>query len=127
VLFSHLTHGQRSAVFINASPANQDQYLKRGHAIHFFYLRSGETMLRVEIPEWVALDRTRLDFVHAAILSQGALTGGFPYVLIRAHEIAVVTHAERRDFESTLQSALIRRGLTPRISQKQQGKQWTRR
>jgi hypothetical protein len=127
VLFAQLAHGQRSALFVNASPANQDQYRQRGHTIYFFYLRSGQTLLRVELPEWVALDRARLDFVHATIIAQGALTGGFPYVLIRAHEIAVVTMAERREFETTLQSALIRQGLSPRISQKQQGKEWTRR
>ena len=66
-----------------------------------------------------------LDFVHAAIVTQGQLTGGFPYVLMRAHEIAVVTHAERRLLDDALHTALIRRGLAPSISQKQQGKAWT--
>ena len=125
LLFADLAPGHRSALFENASPANQDVYKPRGHSIYFFYVRSGETLLRVEVPAWVAQDRDRLDFVHAAIVTQGQLTGGFPYVLMRAHEIAVVTHAERRLLDDALHTALIRRGLAPSISQKQQGKAWT--
>ena len=125
LLFADLPPGHRSALFENGSPANLDHYAPAGHSIYFFYLRSGETLLRVEVPAWVARDRERLDFVHAAILEQGALTGGFPYVLVRAHEIAVVTHAERGLLDEALHSALIRRGLAPSISQKQQGKTWT--
>ena len=125
LLFADLEPGHRSALFENASPANQDVYKPRGHSIYFFYVRSGETMLRVEVPTWVAQDPERLNFVHAAIVTQGELTGGFPYVLMRAHEIAVVTHAERRLLDDALHTALIRRGLAPSISQKQQGKAWT--
>lgn len=125
LLFADLAPGHRSALFENASPANQDVYKPRGHSIYLFYVRSGDTLLRVEVPAWVAQDPSRLDFVHAAIVAQGERTGGFPYVLMRAHEIAVVTHAERRLLDDALHTALIRRGLTPSISQKQQGKAWT--
>ncbi len=125
LLFADLPPNHRSALFENASPANLDHYVPAGHSIYFFYLRSGETLLRVEVPVWVARDRERLDFVHAALVAQGQLTGGFPYVLMRAHEIAVVTHAERNLLDEALHTAMIRRGLAPSISQKQQGKAWT--
>ncbi|HRF48833.1 MAG TPA: DNA double-strand break repair nuclease NurA [Anaerolineales bacterium] len=125
LLFADLAPGHRSALFEHGSPANQDSYKPRGHSIYLFYVRSGDTLLRVEVPAWVAQNPERLDFVHAAIVKQGELTGGFPYVLMRAHEIAVVTHAERRLLDEALHTALIRRGLSPSISQKQQGKAWT--
>jgi hypothetical protein len=37
----------------------------------------------------------------------------------------VVTEAERRELEQMVIGSLIRRGLTPSLSQKAQGKQWT--
>ena len=129
LLVSHLQPGERSALFINASPANQDQYKPRGHSIHFFYLNAGrpgkEALLRVEVPEWVAKDPAKLNLAHAAIVEQCRVTGGFPYVLMRAHELAVVTASERRDFDQMVAGSLIRQGLTPSISQKAQGKAWT--
>ena len=129
MLFGFLKPGERSALFVNASPANQDQYRPRGHAIYFFYLNAGrsgkDSLLRVEVPEWVADDRPRLDLVHAAIVEQCRVSGGFPYVLMRAHELAVVTMNERREFDKMVTGALIRRGLSPSVSQKAQGKAWT--
>jgi hypothetical protein len=44
---------------------------------------------------------------------------------MRAHELAVVTLNERREFEQMVVGALIRRGLSPAVSQKAQGKAWT--
>jgi hypothetical protein len=129
MLFDFLRPGERSALFENASPANLDRYKPKRHSIHFFYLNAGrpgkDSLLRVEVPEWVANDRARLDLVHAALVEQSRATDGFPYVLMRAHELAVVTLPERRRFEQMVMGALIRRGLTPGISQKAQGKAWT--
>ncbi len=129
LLFARLAPGQRSALFVNASPANEMWYRQRGHSIHFFYLNAGrpgkDALLRVEVPEWVARDPQRLSAVHATILEQSRVSDGFPYVLMRAHELAVVTQAERREVDQMITGALIRRGLRPGISQKAQGKAWT--
>lgn len=129
LLFGFLRPGERSALFVNASPANQDNYRPRGHTIYFFYLNAGrpgkDAILRIEIPEWVARDAERLNLVHAAIVEQCRVTDGFPYVLMRAHELAVVTISERRELEQMVIGALVRRGLSPSISQKAQGKAWT--
>jgi hypothetical protein len=129
VLFDFLQPGERSAVFENATPANRDHYQPRGHSIHFFYLNAGrpgkDALLRVEIPEWVAKSPAQLNLVHAAIAEQCRVSDGFPYVLMRAHELAVVTVAERRELEQLVVGALIRRGLRPSLSQKAQGKAWT--
>jgi hypothetical protein len=129
MLFDFLQPGERSALFVNASPANQDRYKPRGHTIYFFYLNAGrpgkDSLLRVEVPEWVAKDKAKLDLAHAAIFEQCRVSDGFPYVLMRAHELAVVTMSERREFDQMVIGALIRRGLSPGISQKAQGKAWT--
>jgi hypothetical protein len=129
LLLSFLNPGERSALFVNASPANQDQYQPRGHSIYFFYLNAGrpgkEALLRVEVPEWVAKDPAKLNLAHTAIVEQSRITDGFPYVLMRAHELAVVTASERRDFDQMVTGALMRQGLKPSISQKAQGKAWT--
>jgi hypothetical protein len=128
-LFEFLQPGERSALFENGSPANQDRYKPAGHSIYFFYLNAGragrEALLRVEVPEWVAKDEARLNLVHAALLEQCRITDGFPYVLVRAHELAVVTQSERREFDNMVLSAMVRRGLIPSVSHKAQGKAWT--
>ncbi len=124
-----LEPGQRSAVFQHASKTNKELYAPRGHAIHFFYLNAGgagrSEMLRIEVPRWVAEDEAKLNLVHAAIVEQCRLSAGFPYVLMRAHEIAVVTQRERREFNEMVLGALVRRGLAATVSQKSQGKAWT--
>jgi hypothetical protein len=129
LLFDCLQPGERSALFVNASPANQDNYKPAGHTIYFFYLNAGrpgkDAILRVEVPEWVARDPAGLDLAHAALVEQCRVTDGFPYVLMRAHELAVVTVPERRELEHMVVGSLVRRGLTPSLSQKAQGKAWT--
>ena len=128
-LFDFLAPGERSAMFVFASPANEIYYAPRGHSLYFFYLNAGRpgkgALLRVEVPEWVAQDPLRLDLVHVALVEQSRVSDGFPYVLMRAHELAVVTMPERRSFDEMVMGALIRQRLRPGISQKAQGKAWT--
>jgi hypothetical protein len=128
-LFDFLQPGERSALFVHASPANEIYYAPRGHSLYFFYVNAGrpgkDALLRVEVPEWVAGDPERLDLVHLALVEQSRVSDGFPYVLMRAHELAVVTVSERRSFDEMVMGALIRQKLRPGISQKAQGKAWT--
>ena len=123
-----LRPGERSAVFRSSSLVNLD-FKARGHEMYFFYLNCGrpgkKEVARVEVPQWVALDPNRLAFVHAAIVEQCRVPDGFPYVLVRAHELAVVTMEERRAMDEMVQGALLRQGLRSAISQKAQTKQWT--
>lgn len=118
--------GQRSARFVDGDPINRE-FKTAGHQVQFFYLNTGAlgAIARVEIPEWVARDPVKMDWVHAGIIEQCRTTGGFPYPLVRAHELAVVTGADRLAFESMVEGALMRRGLRPRRSQKSQTKRWT--
>ena len=121
-----LPPGHRSALFISASPLNRD-FRTAGHEIHFFYLNTDadSTIVRVEIPTWVAQDPELLNRVHAGILKDCQTTGGFPYTLVRAHELAVIPAQERAAFEDMLQRTLLGHGLRPTQSQKALTKQLT--
>jgi hypothetical protein len=125
LLASLLPPGQRSAVFRVVSPLNA-AFEARGHGIHFFYLNTGYDgqIARVEIPAWVAEDPDSLGRVHAGILKECLVTG-IPYVLVRAHELAVVTQHDRGALEALIAGALLRQGIAPRISQKSATKRWT--
>ena len=118
-----LEPGQRSALFISSSPFNP---ILTGHGedlqIAVFYLNVGgpgdPAIARVETPCWVANDPVKLGQLHAAIWEQCQAPGRYPYVLARAHEIAVVDMEQRRELENILAGAMLSRGLTPNISAK---------
>lgn len=84
--------------------------------LHFFYLNVGDekhpALVRVEIPKWVADDKEKLDVLHAVLLQQCRIMGAkpYPYILHRAHEVAVVTYEDRKQVEQMLQMELRRAG-----------------
>lgn len=125
VLATWLQPGQRSALF-EVAPAWNTTYRDRGHSIHFFYVNAGTTtqprIARVEVPVWIAQDQTAVGLLHAAIVEQCKVSPGYPYVLARAHEIAVVTNAERAEFENMIATQLTRQGLEAQPSEKAQQK-----
>ncbi len=122
-----LEPSQRSACFVDGWPLNND-FRKKGHEVHFFYLKTDArgTIARVEVPVWVATRAALLGRVHAAILDQCRSTGGFPYVLVRAHELAVITNQDREQLEGLIQQRLLANHLGARSSQKATTKRWTR-
>lgn len=129
-LFNFLQPGGRSAIFVTESWPNREKYQGAGQLIYFFYLNAGRSgnnsILRVEIPQWVAKNKMKLDLVHMAIYEQCKMLNGFPYVLTRADEMAVVANPDRQVLEEMIASALVRKGLPLSTSQKQQGKRQTR-
>jgi hypothetical protein len=123
LLFADLWPNQRSGLFASTSELN-DRYGAAGHRIAFFYVNvarrpglENALIARVELPEWAAADPWLLDLAQHAIYTDCKLTG-FPYVLARAHELAVVGAAERGQFEAMLGQAMVRNGLLPTISPK---------
>jgi NAD+ kinase len=86
------------------------------HLIHFFYMRVGREVARVELPRWVAEDRAAVDLVHTLIYDQCMKGQGYPVALARAHEQAIVRAADRRAFLSMVEGSLLRaaRLATPR-------------
>ena len=95
----------------------------------FYYVNTGTkeqpVILRIEIPEWVANQPDQLSLTHAGIVEQARFGNGFPYVLIRSHELAVVTWTEREHLEQMVDRSMRSSGISAVISRKSQGKQWT--
>lgn len=98
--------GERSAVFAIQSRSEKDY--KGVLGLNFFYLNVGTDghpwPVRVEIPKWVADDKDQLDLLHAVLVDQCNVMGSkpYPYLLHRAHEVAVVKHEERFQVEQML-------------------------
>lgn len=114
-LFSNLLQsGQRSAVF-GMQSISSNKYTN-DLALRFFYINVGDqrhpALARVEIPEWVAKDTAAINAIHVALLEQCRLMGArpYPYILHRAHELAVVRFEEKQQVETMLELELRRAG-----------------
>ncbi|RME86381.1 MAG: DNA double-strand break repair nuclease NurA [Caldilineae bacterium] len=123
-LFDWLRPQERSALFASTSRINRRDFAPAGHEIYFFYLNVAQAdgpddanIVRVDVPAWVAAQPETLDLVQQAVYRDCRGTG-YPYVLARAHELAVVTQQERRQFEQMLATQLMRRGRWPYTSTK---------
>ena len=129
-LFRDLQPGERSALFARGTAANE-RYRAEGHRIWFFYLNTGTEIARVEVPEWLVARPEALSLVHAAVIDQSHFNNGYPYILTRADEQAVIQGQERETLEAMLAQAMLRHGLDlPELSRKAQQKQiarWRRR
>ncbi len=124
LLNGRLKPGMRSVVFgIESSSSEQFNGPLR---LHFFYLNVGfenlPQLARVEIPAWVADDRDLVNTLHATLLFQCRMTGSvpYPYILHRAHEIAVVGLAEREQIGAMIDIELRRNGVDPGIRSSKQ-------
>ena len=119
-LFSEiLSPGERSALFISPSSI-QKRYGK--NLVHFFYLKLDDEIARIEIPQWVAQDETRLNLVHTLVLDQCKRGQGYPAALGEAHEKAVITGADRENFWQLVEASLIAEHLPTSGSAKSQSK-----
>lgn len=124
-LFSNIltAPGERSAVFAIQSLSSKK--FQDDLALHFFYLNVGRAesphMARVELPAWVVHSPTLLDGLHATLLAQCLILGSraYPYILHRAHEVAVVTLEDKLRVVAMIEQELIRQGELPEKSYKQ--------
>lgn len=119
-----LRPGERSAIFRLQSPLLE--HLPAESEVCFFYLRVGKeserSIARVEIPLWVAKDPSSVEQLHGELVSQCRQSGSYayPYLLHRAHEVAVVHPEDRDTIERALLIELQRRGHPPHhLSHKQ--------
>jgi hypothetical protein len=97
---------ERSAIF--ALEAKSAEKYSGSLSLHFFYLNVGgkknPAIIRVDVPLWVVNDKRALETLHSALIEQTKIMGNkpFPYLLHRAHEIAVVTHQEKEQVDQML-------------------------
>lgn len=111
-----LHEGDRSALFRVRSNVHDPYYGE--HRMFFFMLDTGAEIARVEVPEWVASDRARLASVHAALVDQVEKGQGYPAVLARADDRAVVSTGDRQTLDLLVRQELARRGVRARPSAK---------
>lgn len=124
-LFEHLLGpNERSALFSSTAPINRVDFYRAGQEIAFFYLNVARApgadaarIVRVDVPRWVTEQPDLLDRVQLAIY-RDCEGMDYPYVLARAHELAVVGQREREELEHMLTVALMRRGVMPTPSAK---------
>jgi hypothetical protein len=114
-----LAPGERSAIFgIQSTNASKFSGVT---ALHFFYLNTGRPgqpwLSRVEIPQWVAAQPEAVDLLHAALLAQCERMGTqpYPYILHRAHEVAVVKLDEKQHLVDMILLEMRRNGIEPGI------------
>ncbi len=110
-----LKPGERSAVLgIHSGSA---QSFKGRLALHFCYLNVGRAghpyLSRVEFPHWVADNERLLNLLHACLVAQAQHLGArpYPYILHRAHEIAVISYDEKNQLENMIVAELRRQGV----------------
>jgi len=106
---AELQPGERTATF-----PSESRILSRYHAPHrvrFYYVHTGREIARIEVPRWVADDPELLDQTHALIWDQAQLGRGYPVALQEAHEQAVLSMADRRLVEQTVERQLASQGI----------------
>lgn len=124
-LFQDLLPGQRSALFAATSEINEN-FAAAGQRICFCYMNvapkpdegdaaagpdeKNAVMARIELPVWLAADSARLEAALAAVWADCRLLH-YPYLLTRAHELALVSRQERASLEQMLRTEMMRRGL----------------
>ncbi len=116
-LFDRLPRGERSALFEMTLPRGLVEFYE-DLVPRFFYLNTGSEIARVEVPPWTADDPAQLDLVQAVILDQCQKGLGYPNVLARAHEQALVSGQDRMAFEYLREAMQTREGVPPRASEK---------
>ncbi len=120
LFMSLLESGERSALFISPSKIVEEHYGR--HRVYFFYLRVGEEIARVEIPQWTAENADLLNLTHSLVFDQCKRGHGYPVALAEAHEQAVVTGVDRENFRQLVESTLIEEHLPTPSSGKSQSK-----
>jgi len=93
------------------------------HRAYFFLLQTGEEIARVEVPEWVARDQQHMNNLHAVLVDQLQKGFGYPAVLARADDRAVISLSDRTVLDTLVRQELARRGVLAKPSAKLHRKQ----
>lgn len=113
LLFDFLEPGERSCIF--ASYATILKAYQPQHRIIYFYMSTGDEIVRVEVPKWVADNPKVLDLVHAVLHDQCLRSGQqppYPPALHEAHEAAVISTGDRAAVQMLIAEQLQRRGIS---------------
>lgn len=124
-----LTAGQRSCVYqvFNLS-AQYKPFVDKGQEICFFYFNppGAGDVTRVDLPLWVAEQADVVEQIHGILYDQCLKLNGYPFVLTRADEMAVVRSEDREILERLIAQEMGKNGVWGRQTAKQVGKNLTR-
>ncbi|HET6316754.1 MAG TPA: DNA double-strand break repair nuclease NurA [Chloroflexota bacterium] len=93
------------------------------HRVYFFLLQTGDEIARVEMPEWVAASNEHRTNLHAVLVDQCQKGFGYPAVLARADDRAVISLSDRNVLDTLVRQELARRGVLAKPSAKLHRKQ----
>ena len=119
-----LPPGHRSAVF--GLQSFSGKFFQDEIALHFFYLNAGTGrepwLARVEIPAWLAQDEAALALLQRTLIAecQQLDQSAYPYSLLRAHEIALVTLQDKEYLENMVGLELLKQGIAPQVKSHKQ-------
>jgi hypothetical protein len=116
-----LERWQRTGLFRVRSNVHDPYY--GIHRVYFFLLATGDEIARVEVPEWVARDQMLMSRMHAVLVDQTKKGFGYPAVLARADDRAVISLTDRGVLDTLVQQELARHGVVARPSAKLSRKQ----
>ncbi|HEY1293760.1 MAG TPA: DNA double-strand break repair nuclease NurA [Chloroflexota bacterium] len=116
-----LDRWERTGLFRVRSNVHDPYYAD--HRVYFFLVNTGDEIARVEIPEWVARDASLLNLLHAVLVDQCTKGFGYPAVLARADDRAVISLGDRDVLDTLVQQELARQGVVARASAKLSRKQ----
>ena len=130
VLFRRvLKAGQRSCVFEVVNQSTNYQPFQEAHQeiCFFYYAPPGiGDITRVDVPKWAAQQPEVIAMIHSLLYDQCLLLGGYPYILSRADEVAVVQYSDREYLEHLIDLELRRHNINARSTVKQLGKDLSR-
>jgi hypothetical protein len=125
-----LRPGERSKVFIDISHHNNEfQANDSDNEVCFFYLNPGQLgrdIVRVDIPRSVGEDEAAVSAVHSLIYAQCNILGGYPYIITRADEQAVVTFRDKEHLDTMIGNKMQQYDISSGITAKQSGKNFAR-
>ncbi len=108
--WSHrLQPGQRSPLY--RSGLRILELYDESQRVYFCYVHVGSEVARIEIPAWVAEDKSLLNQSLSIMLGQVHKGYGYPVALAESHNQAVVRGSDRARFFALLEQQLVRTGL----------------
>ncbi len=116
IVNTYLKPGERSTIFKHNSKITP--YYPEMLQPHFFYMHTGLEIVRIELPAWIARDKSITDIVAHIIYDQSCKGHGYPVALAEAHEQAVVKGADREFFYHLINKLAINLKQRPQLSQK---------
>jgi hypothetical protein len=116
LLLHVLDPGERTALFLSAHQVVT--YYPEPLRPCFFYLNTGQEIVRMEIPWWIAQESEIVDMICSVCIDQCAKGYGYPVALAEAHGQAVVKGADRDFFYQLIYKKAVGQNKYVSFSQK---------